>query len=115
MKICPNCEKEIVDSAKVCRYCGYNLSSSSLEQLPRAREATTIEPGKAIKVLTEKNEQGLSEEEHKWLHNWFEGIRQEQEKQTRILKSMNSAVQIIGTIILLSAILAACNALFLHL
>lgn len=64
-----------------------------------------------LKKVPSKLEHGLSVEEHKWLHKWFEEITDQQEKQTKILKTMNTAVQIIGLIILLSAILAACGAL----
>jgi L-arabinose isomerase len=68
-----------------------------------------------LQKVPEKIVHGLSEEEHKWLQKWFEGITDQQEKQTKILKTMNTAVQIIGLIILLSAILAACSALGLRL
>lgn len=66
-----------------------------------------------VKTISQKLEHGLSEEEHKWMQKWFEGITDKQEKQIRYLRMINTALQIIAVIILLSAILAACGALSL--
>ena len=58
-----------------------------------------------------KNEHGLSKEEQIWFSNWLTEITKIQQQQTKILSKMNTAVQVIGVIVLLSAILAACGAL----
>jgi len=45
------------------------------------------------------------------LSNWLKVIHEQNLAQTELLKKINSAAQIIGVIVLLSAILAACGAL----
>ncbi len=62
-----------------------------------------------------KTEHGLSKEEQMWLGNWFESLAKIQNEQLKTLRTINTAIQVVAVIVLLTAILAACSALGLHL
>jgi hypothetical protein len=64
-----------------------------------------------LKKIPYKLEHGLSEEEQIWFSNFFTQITNLQQDQTKILRTINKTVQVIGVIVLLSAILGACGAL----
>lgn len=54
----------------------------------------------------------LSKEELEWLQKNFNQVAEQQGKQTNLLRSINTAIQLIGVIILLAAILVGCNIIF---
>jgi hypothetical protein len=57
----------------------------------------------------------MNEEEHRWLQEHFIAIEKLLRVQTDILNSIKTAVIIMALIILITAVLATCSALGLHL
>jgi hypothetical protein len=66
----------------------------------------------AKNISPEKMENGLSHDEHKWLSDWLTVIQRNQEQEIKFLHSMNTTIQIMAALILISVIVAACSALF---
>lgn len=61
------------------------------------------------------SENGLSKEDVAWLGKWFESLAQIQNEQLKTLRTINTAIQVVAVIVLLTAILAACSALGVRL
>ena len=66
----------------------------------------------AKNTTPEKMENGLSRDEHKWLSDWLTVLQRNQEQEIKFLRSMNTAIQIMAALVLISVIVAACSALF---
>lgn len=61
--------------------------------------------------MSEELKPTLTQSEQEWLGKWFQALETNQAQMLKTLKSINTAVQIMAALVLITVVVSACSAI----